>query len=303
MTATGGDGAGLEPGDGNWGSVVNASSLLRLYPETWRARYGAGYEALLEDEGINLRVFLDVLVGALDARVQEGANGTRGLFSKLPGWSARTGMSALYLLLALPLGIAYFVFLVTMLALSAGLMITLVGPPLLVLTIAGWWQLARFDRRLTMVLLNTDIAPMSGQATQPWRWDLAENWGRLKTHLKNPVTWKSLLYLFVKFPFGIVAFSIVLLLVAQGLYLASAPIVFHFTDMSFDFVTTTYVIDSWGEALFWFHVGLVLLALGAVATNLMAWGWREFARRTLGARQFELPATPAGAGSPPLGVV
>lgn len=43
--------------------------LLALYPKAWRRRYGAEFEALLEDEGGSFRVLLDVLIGALDAHL------------------------------------------------------------------------------------------------------------------------------------------------------------------------------------------------------------------------------------------
>ena len=37
----------------------------RLYPASWRRRYGVEFEALLEDAGRNWRDVLDVLLGAL----------------------------------------------------------------------------------------------------------------------------------------------------------------------------------------------------------------------------------------------
>jgi hypothetical protein len=47
--------------------------LLRLYPQAWRARYGAEYAALLEEHGIDARTLVDVVVGAVDARRGAGA--------------------------------------------------------------------------------------------------------------------------------------------------------------------------------------------------------------------------------------
>jgi hypothetical protein len=42
---------------------------LRLYPVAWRERYGEEFAALLEDQPLTPRVALDVLLGALDARL------------------------------------------------------------------------------------------------------------------------------------------------------------------------------------------------------------------------------------------
>jgi hypothetical protein len=49
------------------------SLLLRLYPETWRTRYGAEYAALLEEHGIGARTLMNVVAGAVDARRGAGA--------------------------------------------------------------------------------------------------------------------------------------------------------------------------------------------------------------------------------------
>ena len=43
--------------------------LLRLYPASWRARYGDEFAALLDDYPLTLFSLLDVLLGALDAHI------------------------------------------------------------------------------------------------------------------------------------------------------------------------------------------------------------------------------------------
>ena len=50
--------------------------LILLYPKTWRARYGAELEALLEDTPVNWVRFADLLKGALGMRLKfESATG------------------------------------------------------------------------------------------------------------------------------------------------------------------------------------------------------------------------------------
>src|SRR5690348_1403763 len=44
--------------------------LLRLYPAAWRDRYGDEFAALLDDCPSSLALVLDVLLGALDARLR-----------------------------------------------------------------------------------------------------------------------------------------------------------------------------------------------------------------------------------------
>lgn len=43
--------------------------LLRLYPAAWRERYGAEVAALLETEPVTTRLLLDMIAGAIDARL------------------------------------------------------------------------------------------------------------------------------------------------------------------------------------------------------------------------------------------
>jgi hypothetical protein len=42
---------------------------MRLYPRAWRERYGAEMSAMLEDIPLTLRALLDIVAGAIDARV------------------------------------------------------------------------------------------------------------------------------------------------------------------------------------------------------------------------------------------
>jgi hypothetical protein len=46
-----------------------AGWLLRLYPRRWRGRYEVEVQALLEEHAIRMRTLVDLLIGALDARL------------------------------------------------------------------------------------------------------------------------------------------------------------------------------------------------------------------------------------------
>jgi hypothetical protein len=46
-------------------------ALLRLYPTTWRERYGDEFLAVLEEQRLSPRLLLDVLAGALDAHLYQ----------------------------------------------------------------------------------------------------------------------------------------------------------------------------------------------------------------------------------------
>ncbi len=75
---------------------------------------------------------------------------------------SRTYLRILYLLLALPLGVVEFSFLVTALSFGFGTAITLIGIPVLVGTVWAWRWLAQLERRIIGRLLGTEIQSPTG---------------------------------------------------------------------------------------------------------------------------------------------
>jgi len=106
--------------------------------------------------------------------------------------SRQAYINLLYLLATFPLGIFYFVFLVFGISLGVSLSIIWVGIPILVLVGAGWWMLAHFERYLAIHLLKEKVPEMTQPSNQS-----PDIWVRFKEYFTNPVTWKSLLYLFL----------------------------------------------------------------------------------------------------------
>ncbi len=122
-----------------------------------------------------------------------------------------------YLLLAFPLGIAYFVFLVTGLSVGFGLIITLVGIPILLLVLGGSSILCRFERWITREMLHEQISQHSKEPV------IGGWWPQLKAHLGNRVTWTGMFYLLLKFPTGIATFTIAVTLISLTIGLIGAP--------------------------------------------------------------------------------
>ena len=119
-------------------------------------------------------------------------------------WEKQTYVNLLYLLVSFPLGIFYVVFL--LIGLSSILNSTvIVGVPVLLLVIFIWWRLARFERNLAMRWLHVEIGPMA-----PPRKEGLNRWERFRAHLTNAVTWKSLAFLFVRFPLGIISCVVII---------------------------------------------------------------------------------------------
>lgn len=134
----------------------------------------------------------------------------------------------LYLLLSFPLGLGYFVALVAGIALGIGTLIIWIGVPILIAIMIAWWYVAAFERHLTMRLLRVSIAPMGTAAPASLRW-----WQTLPARLSKGMAWKTLAYLLLKFPLGLVSFillvvlpvlSIAVMLVGLVIWLIIGPI-------------------------------------------------------------------------------
>lgn len=201
----------------------------------------------------------------------------------------RTYLNLLYVALAFPLGIAYFVALVTLIATGAGMAVTLVGLPLLVLTIYGWCWIADTDRLLTNALLGTHIRPLNFERERGMSWGL----GRLWSRLRNPATWRAGLYLFLRFPQGVIVFATIAALLTQAAWGIALPFVYTHvgSDASNQYASLNYgvfTVDSIGKALIVAAFSPLCLLLAVHLSNLFAWGSGKVAAELLGG-EGELP--------------
>lgn len=115
----------------------------------------------------------------------------------------QTYSNVLYLLASFPLGLAYFVFLVTAVSLGGSLLVVLVGAPMLLLLPLVWWRLGEFERELAMWWLGVEIASMPRPEVDGLVW-----WRRVVAYLTTQLTWTTLLYLLLKFPLGVLGLAL-----------------------------------------------------------------------------------------------
>ncbi len=103
-----------------------------------------------------------------------------------PWASARTYTQLAYLALAFPLGLAYFVFLVTGISVGVALVAAWVGVPILLGLLLSWRALGRFERFLHRQLLGVEI-------DEPFTSIRGEGslWQRTKSLLTDAVTWRT----------------------------------------------------------------------------------------------------------------
>ncbi len=134
----------------------------------------------------------------------------------------QTWLNVVYLLMAFPLGICYFVFLVTMLSVGLSTVIICIGVPILFLTYLAIRGMAAMERELARHLLHVEIPVARNSYTQTrfswWQW--------VKDGLSSSSTWKSLAYLFIKFPLGIFSFTVALTLLTASFALTLEPVAY-----------------------------------------------------------------------------
>jgi hypothetical protein len=183
------------------------------------------------------------------------------------GWTAVT-----HHLLGLPLGVAYFTWLVTGLSVGAGLFITLLGIPILTLVLASVRPLLAAERALADALLGTAI-PRAGLAPR------GEGWiGRLKAYWIDSTTWRGMAYLLARFPIGTLTFSVAVAVYSAALYAIAAPIVAPLAPIEI----RSWELDTVLEGLALVPLGLVLLVaagwisegMAAMSRALARWGAR-----------------------------
>lgn len=202
-----------------------------------------------------------------------------------------TYLNLLYLLLAFPLGLFYFITLVVGFSLGFSLLIILVGILILLIMLAVWIGFAAFERQLAMWLLREDIPPMTPRRLREQPGENALSWDGFMAHLGNPVTWTGLVYLFAKFPLGILSFvALVLAVSLTGVFL-TAPLTYTFVQPEVWFTwNSVWVIDTLGDALLAFLIGIPLLFAFLHILNGLAWVSGKFAKIMLGTAGGAAPA-------------
>jgi signal transduction histidine kinase len=134
-------------------------------------------------------------------------------------FEARTWREFGYLLLNLPMCITGFVWTVTMLSLGAGLLITFIGLPVLVLALGGCRAIGYMERNRARSLLWLDIEEPAPVRTKnrgffPW----------LGAQLGSGVNWRHAVYCLLHFPWGIFTFSVSVAFFTYGWGLLTYPL-------------------------------------------------------------------------------
>jgi hypothetical protein len=175
----------------------------------------------------------------------------------------RTYLVFVYLLLGLPIGVFDFVLIVTGLSLGLGLLITLLGIPVLIGTLLVANALATFERRLAWSLLD---APMPRLPVGPEPAD-GFFWRRLRSLVTSRRTWLEVGFLLLRLPMGILDFTVAVTIVSLMLFGFVQPILVA-AGLESNFGALT--IDTFGESLIALPITVLFLLVGP--RLLLGWG-------------------------------
>ena len=174
----------------------------------------------------------------------------------------QTWLGILFHILAFPLGLFYFTFLVTGLSVGVGLVVVWVGIPILLVVAGAWWLFGAFERLQAQYLLGATVPQM------PREWERVDGiWGKLRAHFGSGATWMDLLYLFAKLVFGTISFTLLVVAASTVGWFLAIP---FFALFDVPIVNGTWVPPLWFGIL---AVPLGILAFFVSLHVLNGWSW------------------------------
>ncbi len=189
-------------------------------------------------------------------------------------FEARTWREALHLLLNLAVGILTFTVIVTGFATGLGMLITLVGIPIIVLTIYVSRWMGSVERARTKAFLRIDVP-------RPYRPDPpSDKWWRVPlARICDPATWLEVGYHLLMLPFGILTFTVVVTAWSLGVALLISP-------LSVPDFGGVWVIDTPFEYALLMLIGAVIILLTPWIVRGLATANRYLVRGMIGSDVF-----------------
>lgn len=181
-----------------------------------------------------------------------------------------------YLVMNLPIGIASFVFVVTTMAVGVGTIVIWVGLAVLAVAALGMRGMATLERLRVRTMLGTYVASPYRRTSEKSRW---------LSRIKDPATWKDMVYLVLMLPVGIAEFTIMVTLWSVSLYLTLLPLYWHWVPDDWQMVMWdhhVFNVDSWLGTLPFAGLGMLVLALTVIVTKGLGTLHAVYARAMLG---------------------
>ncbi|MFC4541189.1 sensor domain-containing protein [Halosolutus amylolyticus] len=217
----------------------------------------------------------------------------------------QTYLNLLYLALAFPLGVAYFVVLTVGFSFGLSLLILVIGAPILLVVLLATHALAAFERAMARYLLSVEIDSPG--------YPFLEREGvvdRLRSLLLGRETYASVCFLLSKFVVGIASFVLLTTLLTTAAAMVLTPLFYDSPNVSVGFITdgepvfltpslqlpwdgllvgvevavtlTEWEVTTLPEALATSIVGVLFLAVSLAICNVVARILGQFSRLMLG---------------------
>jgi|GEM_PF-6450871 len=161
-----------------------------------------------------------------------------------------------YLLTTFPVGLMYFILMAVGISLGSGLAVIGVGIFILWGLFGLGTVIANFERWTSNQLLKTNLPRREGDVFD----------------LRNGDNWRSVGYLALKFPLGLITFIITVTIISFNLGLILMPLNYQAMEIPFVFARE---IDTLWEALVSSVFGIVLLPFALILLGKIALLWRN----------------------------
>lgn len=134
-------------------------------------------------------------------------------------FEARTWRETLYLLLNLPVGIVTFTVIVTGFATGFGMLITLVGIPIIFATMYLSRGMGTIERARAKALLDVEVPAPYRPDPEPDKW-----WRVHVARFTDPATWVEVGYNLLMLPIGVFTFTVVVTFWSVAITLVTTPL-------------------------------------------------------------------------------
>ena len=194
-----------------------------------------------------------------------------------PAVEPRTYSRFAYMMIGLPIATAYFSYVITMLSISVGMLVTLLGLPLLGLTLITSRALTSLDCRLTETLLGIEmpqVAALRPRGTSFWQ--------TVKLRLLDREAWIDCAYLLLRFPLAVFTFTVAVVFVGEALWMICLPLLVAVGVHGNLLNGVNWHVNSVSHALLFVAPGIVLFFVSLHIVNLLAVLSASLARGMIG---------------------
>ena len=144
---------------------------------------------------------------------------------EMPFYTAQkrtTAGNITFLLLSFPLGLFYFLLTVIGLAVGVSTLVIWIGLPVLFVTFMIIRGMAEIERRMATSLSHVSFPAQIQRYGAPQQGFLR----RFGSILRDPLTWTETIYMILKFPLGIISFTLALVLPIVTIAVTALPVVY-----------------------------------------------------------------------------